>query len=596
MTEITSEIVAEVTPEKQKCGGRWLVALETLFWLAMAAAVFSYGTGPIIDPDFWWHLHSGETMLEQRGLLQADPFTFTDDGTVSNRETGILKGYWLWQVAAAALYGGFGFYGILLLKFLSVTAIVVAVAREMKVAGVDRLLGFLLLVVGFVICSGTYLPERPQIFSILFATLLLGMLHRACDGGRLTWRLPLLMALWGNVHGGFIVGDLLLGCFALGMAIELRRDGARMRPLLGWTSLAIAASFANPTGIAPVLEVVNLYGSDLMANISEFKSTLDRFRETGRWHYVMLWGVVATYFIALAKSRRLIWADLLMAVFLGYFSVMHARNAGFFGVAMLPRVGWLIQQCLTGKRLNRLWLTPLVVAIAIVPLVDRVDTFWRVRVEGWPVQLIYPLPAIDFVRTNGPRGNLFTSYEWGGYLSWQLHPTARVFIDGRVLDPRIYNEYHLAMYGRNPLDYGEVLRVFERHGVDSVLLPIYQGDGTLQRVMKAVLAGNDWVAVYVDNQAFVVVRRTPENAALIASHGIATETFKSKLLLELIMLTKKNPYQVGYFVALADMLTWLGRYDEARNKIEQITAATPNDQSLPYLRMGLRQLQRQLHR
>ena len=66
--------------------------------------------------------------------------------------------------------------------------------------------------------------------------------------------IPLLFALWANLHGGFIAGLLLIGLVTVGLWIDGRRGrssvpGAHIAVLAGAGVLAaIAATFATPLG------------------------------------------------------------------------------------------------------------------------------------------------------------------------------------------------------------------------------------------------------------------------------------------------------------------------------------------------------------
>jgi len=44
------------------------------------------------------------------------------------------------------------------------------------------------------------------------------------------------MCLWANVHSGFVVGDLILPCFAVGVMIKYRHDLARAKNFLSWAA------------------------------------------------------------------------------------------------------------------------------------------------------------------------------------------------------------------------------------------------------------------------------------------------------------------------------------------------------------------------
>jgi hypothetical protein len=44
----------------------------------------------------------------------------------------------------------------------------------------------------------------------------------------------------------------------------------------------------------------------------------------------------------------------------------------------------------------------------------------------------FPKTAADWLLANQPTGNLFNSYNWGGYLIWRMYPQNKVYIDGRA--------------------------------------------------------------------------------------------------------------------------------------------------------------------
>ena len=58
---------------------------------------------------------------------------------------------------------------------------------------------------------------------------------------------------------------------------------------------------------------------------------------------------------------------------------------------------------------------------------------------------------MDWLLENKPTGNLFNSYNWGGYLIWRAYPEYRVYIDGRADvygDVFIFN--YMSIYNADP--------------------------------------------------------------------------------------------------------------------------------------------------
>ena len=63
---------------------------------------------------------------------------------------------------------------------------------------------------------------------------------------------PVLMAVWVNVHGGFPIGLLLVGCYVLAALIETfwnrSPNGPRLTSWIACLTASVAATLANPYG------------------------------------------------------------------------------------------------------------------------------------------------------------------------------------------------------------------------------------------------------------------------------------------------------------------------------------------------------------
>ena len=76
---------------------------------------FSYFSLGVWDSDFWWHIASGNWILEHSALPQVDPFQVFSSSDVVRNDT-VLKGQWLGQLLFVAVYNGFDAWGIVVLR------------------------------------------------------------------------------------------------------------------------------------------------------------------------------------------------------------------------------------------------------------------------------------------------------------------------------------------------------------------------------------------------------------------------------------------------------------------------------------------------
>jgi hypothetical protein len=101
--------------------------------------------------------------------------------------------------------------------------------------------------------AGTYWrlhSVRPQLFSIVLFAVLLVTITRADRGQpRGLLMVPPLMALWANLHGGWIVGLGVLGAWTAARVVDGRMRLADRGRLAAIGLAAVAATLLNPYGL-----------------------------------------------------------------------------------------------------------------------------------------------------------------------------------------------------------------------------------------------------------------------------------------------------------------------------------------------------------
>jgi hypothetical protein len=121
-----------------------------------------------------------------------------------------------------------------------------------------------------------------------------------------------------------------------------------------------------------------------------------------------------------------------------------------------------------------------------------------------------PRAAIDFIRANPIRGNMFNNDEIGDYVIYWLYPRNKVFVDGRsdMYGPTILKEYSkvagIELGWKDVLDKYDINYIF--FYTDSVLV-------------RHLSTDSGWRGIYTDNVASIFLRNTPENAETIARYA-----------------------------------------------------------------------------
>lgn len=511
-------------------------ALRGLLYLAMGVVTLGFLLRPVNDPDFFWHLKTGEWIWQHRQLPATDPFNYMTAATLQPAERFTLTAYWLCQLGYHAVHAAFGFPGILALRLALAAAIVAALLRLRRG---DPAVHAALVLAALPLLYRMYPFDRPQAFSFLFFALLLGQLDRlrrgeAPAGWRALLPAPLLMLAWANVHGGHVIGQLTIVLF---LALEGARfahpslrppSGERYRTLLAAGGAGFLASLANPNGWRAIQVALSAPPS-WFVNV-EYSSSVTFFRDQ---HLVAIfWGLLALAALAVLAGWRapdVTWIALLAGT--GWQAFFHIRYIPFFVIAALPVIGG----ALPPQRVQA-WGRWLAAAAACTVLV------WAFREKGdWPTreglaramrvnEYIYPVGAADFVLASAPRGNLYNTYFWGGYLLWRLAPERRVFIDGRGLSQQAaFQSFTVNMGYANPGESPPLwARQLRQHDVGVVVIPrvdalrdvVFDPVGALR---VALLGSSEWVPVFADAISLVFVRNVPEHAELIRRSGIPRE-------------------------------------------------------------------------
>jgi hypothetical protein len=546
-----------------------------LFWFTLASLLLLYIARPISDPDFWWHLKSGELMIKQNALLKIDPFNYTGDGSVRGFQAVLLYGYWLWEAIASALYNTLGLNGILLLKFFTATLLIRVVFFEMSRQRLSQFTKIVLVGLCAFIIVNVYELERPQIFSFIFMTLLIGMISRIRSGRLPSTLLFPLMFIWANIHRGFVIGDILLGLAAAGFLLQYRRDNHRRWLYMAWAAVGIAVSFINPNGWTTIVELFNFMQNSIgPSNVNEYQSSWQLFLLQSKISAVSLWIISALHLVSLVLVSRRFWPEIFISLFIIAIGLTFIRNTGFIAVSLLPMTGWYVERSFI--RLKRD--IPHYAKAATCTLFVAV-VFWLTLGE-WENRKAshchicnsFPVNMASFLKTSGLSGHLFNEYDAGGYLDWALYPQWKTFIDGRELDTNVSRQYLKIAAGSVELAEGKPYYelMLDRYQVDVVALGIAYSDWRLQPLLKLLLNKAEWIPVYLDNQSFVLARYTPQNSAAVLRYGMDKSYF-------LEMLTRSagnyaNSFQnsVQLSVLYADTLIYSGKLQAAETVIKKL--------------------------
>lgn len=396
---------------------------------------------PVEDPDLWWHLRTGQWIIEHGRVPWEDPFSLYGAGKPW------IAYSWLYEILIYGLFKAFGLVGIVWFTVGMSLLIALALHHLVRRAKLPFLMELILLALALSSMKPIYSP-RSWLFSILFFALELDIALRVRRGAKpiLLALLPPMFCLWANLHIQFSYGLAALGLFA---AEALRARVARSErpgenseaiplvPMLATALVCLLATLANPYHYRVILVIFELAAqTGAFQNIQEFHPLF--FRSPGDW-FVLALALWTAYSLGWQRSPRLLPLGLLsMAVLLSFRArrdtwVVVVVAAAFIG----DHGAWsALGESFRFTRARIAFIVAaLIVALGLMTRYRNIDApHLEKAVEGR-----FPVNAAAFVKRHSLAGPLYNNFDWGGYLIWSL-PAMPVSMDGRMNvhgDPRI---------------------------------------------------------------------------------------------------------------------------------------------------------------
>ncbi len=473
-------------------------------------AIFAMAARISVDTDTWWHLRAGQWMLDHRQIPQADPFSYTRGG-----ESWQYPG-WLVELPMIVLYrlGGPGLLNLWTAAFVTLAFGFI----WFTLTGNVFLRAFTLIMAATV--SAVYWAARPYLVTFLLAAVFIFILEdfRWRNRDHLWW-LPVLMVVWVNSHGGFIVGFLIWGVYTfdillkwalgrMGLVEENSGSGRRSLRLMVVGGFLLAALLINPSGAAMFPYAFKT------VRIGALQDFIQEW-QTPNFHLLHVqpfaWLLLLTFGVVGASRRRIALTDFLLFSGFAYMGLLAGRNVALFALAapmVLTRHADPLLQAL-GRKLGFHPRTPtmttrkaaalnwILLALVVLAVLIKAASIYPMAVNQKAFRDSLPVGAVDYLRTSSLPGRLFNSYNWGGYLLWAL-PEYPVFIDGRtdLYNDDVINEW-LQVVRAEP-GWKDTLA---RWGVNLIVLE----KGML--VSRLLESDPDWKQLYVDDLSVIYAKR-----------------------------------------------------------------------------------------
>ena len=480
-------------------------SLTRVFNFYIFAYAILFASRPLSDGDFWWHLKTGEYISRNRIIPHSDFFSFTNYGKPW------VAHEWLSELIFYSIYSRLGFNGLIFI-FALLTALAFWIALKRSTAHP--------FISGFAALIGVWsvLPTvgvRPRAFTLLLASLylaILGRYARTAEGRAIWWLIP-LMALWANLHGGFLIGLVLILLTMVGVLLDAWATSESVGPLwprLGRLALVllacVLAGCLNPQGWRIYLFPFEIFFSPIQQReVNDWLSP--NFQQPELLPLSLL--ILLTIAALSLSPRRPRPSELLLFLTTLFATLKSNRHMAIFAIVAVPLMAEYLQNWVSSTPLEKAFKRPsagratlreiLLSLVLLLPLFLFANRL-RATAYGPPRQEMVqvPLRAVEYLEHKQVAGNTFTDPNiWAGYLIWKL-PENPVYIDGRI---DMYGDAFVKEYLdiiRGKIDWREA---FNRYSVNIAIVNLRS------MLAREIKNSPDWEELYRDEMAVVFKRR-----------------------------------------------------------------------------------------
>ena len=460
------------------------------------------------DPDIFWHLMTGQWMVDHHEVVSHDLFTFTVAGAkwIDPEYLTEIIAYLFYKVGGLALvsiaFGAVSFIGFLLIW------------RRVRLEPANKVIAAIMIGIaglGAVLVWG----PRPQMITFTFTALELLWLDRYLRGkSRAIYWLPLVMVAWANLHGGFLFGLVPVGVAAFVEAVHwIRRvDGdthkRRVRNLVLIFVGCVVAAVINPNGI-------HLYGYVIQPQFSSVQQNFIAEWQSPNFHVLEERGfelMLLLIPIAFMLRRPSLW-DVCLTLAVTYLALSAVRHSALFVAAETPLLIWSFsagwEKMALAQRV-RTWMAPrardMLAGAAAVLVVAILGTAYFVHGtlsnQARATAANFPVGASNWLAAHPTVGtHMFDQYGWGGYLIYRFYPdpNRRVFSFGEatLLGNKVMQQVSDVETG-NP----DWQQIFAQWNIDYVV------DVPGAPEVLALEVDPQWTKVYDDGLAVIMVKNS----------------------------------------------------------------------------------------
>jgi hypothetical protein len=531
-------------------------SITVVLTLLLFAVIFLRYLYPIYhgrDTDVFWHIKTGEVIVQEHGIPSTDPFTYTPKDPV--REKALLHSYWLADLLLFLCYKSFGFSGLAVLRsvIICLTVLLVYLSLRKRGAFVSIILSFML---GLSLMPTSAI--RPNLFSFLFAALMVTFIehYRVNPKKRYQIGLFIIMVLWANMHGGYIIGVGLLLIYivseAIALLISLKKKKSIKKSLSFCMTgiIAALATLINPLGIGLFTALPSYLNPGKKFLVSRIETEMGLFRTLKYYPNAMILlslvivGIILIFTALHLARKRSGLAEFSVVSALFILSFISVRALPIFLVVGLILSGGKKSFPVFTLKLNKKAEMILSLVLIVTLGFFSVKAFPREHPGTFSETDSIYISTGSFMEENKINGNMLNQELMGNFLIFKVFPQYKVFTDSRYLNIDVFFDGYDMFYaikepstekdaayinslmeasisnltGKGAKDFSEEhwYTLLDTYGIDFIVGKVtHPRSGQLFPIFLKLMHDDTWKFIYSDGNAVIMIKDNGKNDALI---------------------------------------------------------------------------------
>ncbi len=493
--------------------------------------------------DFWFHLKAGQHIWEN-GIPVADPFSWL----TANKKW--IDHSWLFQALLYKSIKTFGLSSVFTIKFILICLPVFIIIEQL----LKRKIPLSIIAISLYLpIQGLYgfITLRPHLLSLSFIAILLRQFYLFLDNKNIKYLFPfiILIPLWANIHGYFILGLILMLLLLIATYLQFKSTALLKRISLILIATIVVTCITSPYRISILLYPIKTLFQNITTDkvffsyIQEMRSPLLSLLDFNK-DIIFKTTVIIFFIVILGAKRYLDFFTFATAFLLIGFGFSALRNTIFWFISAPVFWATLLNRWFKNYYKNyKLWLCFCLIPPLSLIVNQQMPTLLKesqqlkfsfTLAKPYPNSFgieypHYPIGAVRFLNSIQFQGNILNNLNTGAYLIYSLWPKVKVGIDGRT---ELYTGklFSFLLKMEKNADFKRLTQLANKYQIRAILWQYYQDD-TADFFLYYLYKSGQWRLAYIDGTTVVFIRNVKQNEKFLRKiPKVSLESFTKKII------------------------------------------------------------------